>query len=79
MALMIFPPDEVEVESWANVPINIDAVKSMRKLDVIALSRPGIQFHFAGGGATIEWAFVTNEDRNTCWTHILCNYGEQVG
>lgn len=79
MTALIYPPAEAAPTGATNMPVNIEHVHSMRKLTLIGPNLPGIQFFMGGPGTNVEWAFVTAEDRDTTWSHIMTDWGVQVG
>jgi hypothetical protein len=79
MTTLIYPDPDVAPEGWTNIPVNVEHVRSLRKLEVIANGRAGIQFFFTSAGTSIEWTFLTEADRDVAWAHILSSWGEPIG
>jgi hypothetical protein len=80
MTTLIYPDPDVAPEGWTNIPVNVEHVRSLRKLEVIAANgMAGIQFFFTSAGTSIEWTFLTEADRDAAYAHILHTYGEPVG
>jgi hypothetical protein len=79
MTTFAYPPDETAPEGFAHWPVNIEGVKTFRKLTVTSNNRPGIQFHFLGNGATVEWSFLTEADRDAAYTQLKTDWGDEIG